>query len=110
MSESVVKPEVKESKPEAAPKLPMGIDPAAQFQAANFDGVRGNASGAESKAAPAHGGGANPEMPGSTPLAGHNQIDLAAVHGPVRPWAKAENPGGGKKSPPAQTMIREGIE
>src|SRR5215204_6062652 len=99
----VVKPAVKEAKPEAPPKLPMGIDPAAQFQTANFDGVRGNASGSQSKAAPAHASGGNPEMPGSTPLAGRNQIDPSAVRGPVRPWAKAENPGGGKKSPPAQT-------
>src|SRR5829696_1176991 len=97
----VVKPAVKEAKPEAPPKIPLGIDPAAQFQVANFDAVRGNASGSASKAAPAHASGANPEMPGSTPLLGH--VDVAASGHASR--GKSPTRSAGKKSPSNPTEM-----
>jgi hypothetical protein len=103
---SIVKPAVKESAPVAPPKIPAGIDPDKQFQAAPFDAVRGNASGSQHKAAPAHANGGNPAMPGSTPLVGHSPADprqvgahmpgqsvLSGNHNPVRSKGRATKPG-----------------
>jgi hypothetical protein len=101
VAESVVKPAVKEAKPEAPPKIPMGIDPAVQFQTADFSAVRGNASGAASKAAPAHGGGAAPALPGSTPLLGH--VDVSASGHASR--GKSPQRGPGRKSPSNPTEM-----
>jgi hypothetical protein len=56
--------------------------------------------------APAVGSAADP----TAILLGHNEVPFDQVHGPVRPWAHAEHPGGAKKTPSAREMVRKGME
>lgn len=72
-------------------------------------GVRGAGSPGAPVAldiAPAVGSSADP----TAILVGHNEVPFDKVHGPVRPWAHAEHPGGGKKTPSAREMIEKGME
>lgn len=43
-------------------------------------------------------------------LDGHKQVDFSAVHGPVRPWAGAEKPGDGSKTPGAESKMGDRLK
>jgi hypothetical protein len=86
-----------QASPEVPPKLPAGIDPAAQFQQGNFAAVAGGPKAGRAKHPGAPDGGrGGGSVPGGVPLLGHKNV-AASV-----PAVKGKSP---KRGPGVKTAF-----